>query len=628
MATIACVDLDPLLVDLVRRVRPGDQVMEVTPEELHASRPFRWAAVVMSSTSEALHGLGDSPLAERTVLIGVARATHPGPVLGRPVQGSDLRLALSRVLRASGRLATMRAALRDLPHTMGATGILGVLRAGGLAAAVALDATQPGGIVLAPVVAVLILWVAIRVPFRALSVPFVSIDALLILGAVLLTGGTASPYLLLGAIVAAEVGYAFPPREGAILIGLASLAAVAELAGAFARGQAETTELVALASIIPLASLAGVLAARIGQTREVDHLRTLRQLNQTLERLSKQAQEMAGSLSIGTVTEAVLDTVQEEFGAIAAVLLVDEAEPGRVRIVAGSFGLTSTPPPRVVDDTRSPSDIPTEVVVRLPAGERLVAPVVSGTVERGCLIVVVPPDQRTRGLNRRLAALADEAALALDNARVFEGIRSLTVDEERGRLARDLHDGVIQSLVHVGFELDLLASQLSNGTRDEATRLRKVVGQAVDEVRGTVQGLRSVRLTDGLGPALRSLSDEFGGGQVVVEADVAPVDGLTPEAELQLLRIAQEAVSNALQHASPTRVDVLFWSTEDEVHLQVSDNGIGMQAREVGGVAGRGVGLQAMQERAELLGASLSVEAGVQGGTCVRVDIPWGRIRS
>jgi signal transduction histidine kinase len=628
MATIACVELDPLLVDLVRRVRPGDDVVEVPPEELLAGRPARWGAVVAPADSLAAQLVDGTPLAARTVLIGAAGSSHPGPALRRPVDGQDLRFALSSLLRPPGRRAAVRWALRELPQTVGAPGLFVVARAMAVTAAVALAAAGIGGIGQLWVVAIVFSWALLRTAIRGLTVGLVTFDLVVALFVLLVTGGGLSPYVLVAAVVAGEVGYVYPRRTGALVVGLGVLAGVVQLTGYVLDGRAQPSDIFSFGALVPLASVAGVLGAHISRSREAGHLRTLRQLNNTLERLSRQAHDMAGSLSTLTVTEAVLDTAREEFGATAAILMLDEGEPTPVRLVAGSFGLTSPPPQRIVDDGSRGQGVPPEVARLLPEGERLIAHVGSATVQRGCLVVVVPFSQRTRGISRRLADLADEAALALDNARVFEGIRSLTLDEERGRLARDLHDGVVQSLVHVGFELDLLAGQLDDGIRDEAVRLRKVVGQAVDEVRGTVQDLRSTRLADGLGVALDALARDYESSNVAVRADVSPVDGLSPEAELQLLRIAQEAVSNAVQHGAPQRVDVMLWPSDHGVHLQVSDDGTGLGTGSASSTPDRGVGLRAMTERAELLGASLTVEPGAAWGTCVRVDVPWERVRS
>ena len=262
----------------------------------------------------------------------------------------------------------------------------------------------------------------------------------------------------------------------------------------------------------------------------------------------------------------------------------------------------------------------------LPPGHLLVARLSSRGVHAGVLVAVVPHGASVQEREDALQVLAEEGALALQNARLFASIRELTIDDERRRIARDLHDGVVQSLVHVRFELDLVQRFLDDEQAADIVRLRDVVGQAVDEVRGTVNDLRSVRLSAGLGTALTALARELERPDLRLVVDAGPVDDLTPEAALQLLRIAQEAISNAVHHGRCSAVYVRLWQDDSQAHLQVLDDGVGMAPVTV--PADRGVGLQAMQERADLIGASLDLGPGADGGTCVQVDVPVGRPKS
>ncbi len=145
-------------------------------------------------------------------------------------------------------------------------------------------------------------------------------------------------------------------------------------------------------------------------------------------------------------------------------------------------------------------------------------------------------------------------------------------------------------------------------------------------MRATVNDLRSVRLSAGLQTALQSLVRDYEREGLRIVVHVTPVDDLTPEAELQLFRIAQEAVSNAVHHGRPRTIMLRFWESEDQVDLQVLDDGVGMEA--TGGQdadGARGVGLRAMQERVDLLGAQLDLGPGAGGGTCVQADLPRER---
>ena len=624
MAVIACLGLDPFLLGLVGRLRPDDDVVEITPADLARPAARRYGAIVVVP-GETYRPGPQTPalLAERMVVIrghddGWVPSAHPGPVLRRPVDAGELRLALSTVV-PSRRWARIRQRVGQLPVDTSAEGIFAVARVGASTAAAALTLTLPGTSPTWLVVAIFV-WSVIRVWLRQESIGFVLVDVALVATAILLTGGTDSPFLLLAAVVAAEVGHTLPAGLGATVVGAATVGGLVPLVLAFRQGETAAADIVAWGTLIPISNVIGVMGARISASRDSGNVELLEQLHDTLDRLSKQAQGVAGTLAVQGVVEQVLASMREDIGARAGLVLLGDTD---VLSVAGSFGTVRPMPSRgIIERGRRDIRLPTILTDPLPEGDVVVCALRSWGVDRGAL-VVVPGVTSPRDTEAALEGLAREAAVALANAELFENIRELTVDGERRRLARDLHDGVVQSLVHVRFELDLVRRMLDPEPARDVERVREVVGQAVDEVRATVNDLRSVRLSDGLGTALMALVREYEGGPVRVVVDAAPTATLTPEAELQLLRITQEALSNAVHHGRATAVYVRLWEDPSEVHLQVLDNGVGIDPAPV--AAGRGVGLRAMQERAELLGAVLDLGPGTDGGTCVQVDVPVER---
>ena len=135
------------------------------------------------------------------------------------------------------------------------------------------------------------------------------------------------------------------------------------------------------------------------------------------------------------------------------------------------------------------------------------------------------------------------------------------------------------------------------------------------------------RLEEGLAAALASLAREYerpNGPTVRVHADIATA--LSPEAELQLLRITQEAVSNAFQHASARRIDIALVEDDDVVRLTVQDDGIGFGSAPGTADPGRGVGLRAIRERVRLMDASVAFDQGPSGGARIRVEAPTGSL--
>jgi signal transduction histidine kinase len=226
-----------------------------------------------------------------------------------------------------------------------------------------------------------------------------------------------------------------------------------------------------------------------------------------------------------------------------------------------------------------------------------------------------------RAARLRLQSVATDGGLALDNARLFDGTRARAADVARRRVASDLHDGVAQSLAHLRMELELLALADGPSESGELSRLARVAGSALVDLRGTIAGLRTA--TDGdLATMLeRHVSDLRGrrGPEIELECSGdAPID---PDRSEQLLRVAQEALSNAVCHAGATTITVTLERDEDTVLLVVEDDGVGRGAASTT-QRGGGVGLRSMHERAEALSGELEVRDRSGGGTVVTLRCP------
>ena len=225
-------------------------------------------------------------------------------------------------------------------------------------------------------------------------------------------------------------------------------------------------------------------------------------------------------------------------------------------------------------------------------------------------------------LNIRERRLAD-AKLKRLTQRVFDA-----QEEERGRVARELHDGISQILVGVRYALDTTRRRLDKGAGDAATPLSQGIdnlGTAIAEVRRISRDLRPGALDDlGLGPALKALVEDFA-ARNGVEAEFNTVvfrNRLDQDAKIALYRIAQEALTNIERHASATRVAVDIRGHKRGATLRISDNGIGLDRTEHRRAAG--IGLRNMQERVEQLDGSLRIlsGAGGQGGTVIEATAP------
>lgn len=198
-------------------------------------------------------------------------------------------------------------------------------------------------------------------------------------------------------------------------------------------------------------------------------------------------------------------------------------------------------------------------------------------------------------------------------------------EEERKRIARELHDDTAQSLAAL-----MLRLRVARGQDDPETRartldeLREELGHALERIRRFARGLRPPALDElGLVPALeshvRSLAEA---SHIPVRVDAGPVDGvLTPQAELALYRIAQEALSNAIRHAEASSVQVRIRRRDHEVVLTVSDDGKGFDLQAARDGERPGLGLFGMEERAAYLGGHVEIRSRPGHGTEVQATI-------
>jgi signal transduction histidine kinase len=218
-------------------------------------------------------------------------------------------------------------------------------------------------------------------------------------------------------------------------------------------------------------------------------------------------------------------------------------------------------------------------------------------------------------------------AASFDRAPATPELAAQAREDERRRLARDLHDGPAQSLAAALFGVDLAINALDRtpaSARDDLLSARELVRDALDDVRALMAGLRPRLLEErGLAAALQALAETpLWGPRVTVEARDCADDRLPPDIELTLFRIAQEAVSNARRHGLANRVQVFLDRYPDAASLRIIDDGRGFPALPESPRVGRGEGLPGMRERATLLGGQLTIDSVPGRGTRVAVSVP------
>ena len=230
---------------------------------------------------------------------------------------------------------------------------------------------------------------------------------------------------------------------------------------------------------------------------------------------------------------------------------------------------------------------------------------------------------------RLVEMLAAHAGVAITTARLYADAQELAMQEERSRVARELHDAVSQTLFSLVYEARAAADRVKGDPAAAAEHLSHVQQQAagaLDEMRSLVLALRPKSLErDGLAATLH---DHVQGlrriHRAAIEARIDEGDRLPPDQQLGILRIAQEALHNAVKHAGPVPIRLDLRHAGDATRLVVSDEGPGFDIKAMSSTR-RTVGLHAMREHAHAMGANLTIESRPGGGSVIRLTLPKRR---
>jgi two-component system sensor histidine kinase DegS len=201
-------------------------------------------------------------------------------------------------------------------------------------------------------------------------------------------------------------------------------------------------------------------------------------------------------------------------------------------------------------------------------------------------------------------------------------------EEERKRIARELHDETLQNLIAISRQLEKITSSdaLWEESVEAVRSFKKQIEVAVQEIRRFSHDLRPSVLDDlGLLPALELLADDLNKQRITTSFKVTgEARRLAPEVEVMLFRIAQEAVSNIWRHSHASAAELVIEFNNGMVKLNIKDDGSGFRLpQRVGDLAGLGkLGLAGMHERARLLGGTLTLTSDENKGTMVTVEVP------
>jgi len=363
------------------------------------------------------------------------------------------------------------------------------------------------------------------------------------------------------------------------------------------------------------------------------------QVNPTLKAISDAVLAVAAELSVEDVLQRLVHSARELAGARYAALGLPDGAGGFRRFLTSGMSdelvASLGPLPRThgvlgaMLETRAPyrtRDVHEHPRFRgwWPAGHPdmrsfLGVPIVApqGVIGAFYLTEKIGASDFTDEDEELIGLLAAHAAIAIANARLYEQSRELSIAAERNRLALDLHDAVSQKLFGLVLNAEAAATLLERdpaAAREQVAKLQALAQEALDELRSLVFELRPPDLEkDGLGVALRKhieVLQRFQPMEIALD-----VDG-EPPPDHDVLRIAQEALQNAIRHADARHITIRLANGR----LEVEDDGVGFDPSDPT-LRSRRLGLTSMEERARRLGGRLEIRSVKGAGTTVALEL-------
>lgn len=450
------------------------------------------------------------------------------------------------------------------------------------------------------------------------------------------TGFGSSPFLPSLAVATAVAGFAGGLRVVAGLAGLAGIAVVLPSALLVShRAIANTSSHFAMELV--LVGVVGALSRYvIDDSQDVrvgfnTHIKQLARVNDLMLDLHSATMREPMPLDLDGAARWALERLEDAFAPdVAAVVLRDPAtgcwrlaaDKGDVLAGQTCFTLSGVLTEAVKGSEPMACDDPGEGGISYKSRWGLYCPLRARGELLGVLAVESHSRRETSWESRRqLGDLAGAVALAVDNARWLDRIHTLGVEEERSRLARELHDHVGQTVVYLGLEIDRLV-ELNRGraVQGDLLTLRGDLRELVQELRDALVDLRSdVSETQGVDAVLAAFVDRVNARSAVNVTLVADAPNRLPlSVEREFARVAKEALTNAERHARASKISVLWRCREDGALLEVSDDGMGMTSS----VSRRTstYGLVGMRERADSVQAMLEIRTRRGGGTVVKMQ--------
>jgi len=388
--------------------------------------------------------------------------------------------------------------------------------------------------------------------------------------------------------------------------------------------------------------------------------RELRKLSVWLETVST----INSTLNIKQVLHIVAQLTADLFNARCAIYLFSETDRDFIPTVAvGSYdqklrkkfkaqkGMAQFPAfltmlkdhqPVILTPENIENGMPREVIDAFSYAWVVMLPLVFKSEMMGVMQVDKPLE--SNGFTQEdiaiISALARETSIAMENTRLIEDLakkekilqqllkKSIsTQEDERKRIASEIHDGVIQAMLGIWYRLQNFTNRTC-GLQEIATEMEKIknqLEQQIKDIRNIVYNLRPILLDNyGLGPAIRILLTTLQEqSKINLELVIdGPSQRLPPDFELTLYRIVQELLANVIKHSQATKAQVIIINSQDKTVLVVKDNGVGFNtSRIIQNMQYGNLGLASIQERILLLGGTCKVESRIGWGTTVTISV-------
>ena len=380
--------------------------------------------------------------------------------------------------------------------------------------------------------------------------------------------------------------------------------------------------------------MAGHLRASYAQLEQRVSDRT-----QELTVLYRADEEMLSHLQIDKLLKALVDVAVDILKADKSSLLVWDTERNKL-VVGAARGFNSnafermsfhegdgivgtvitTGEPAVVDDTQNEPREVMSFVQQEGIRSFMHVPIKIKDQMFGVFnFSYLTPRTFSEDEQRLFIALAQRAAMAIENAQLYEQAQFAATIEERQRLARELHDAVTQTLFSSSLIADVLPRLWERNPEEGRRRLeelRQLTRGALAEMRTLLMELRPSALVEvELGDLLRQLSEAFNGrSRIPIQVNIDGSMQISPDVKIGLYRIVQEALNNIAKHAGASQVNLDLRSRPDGLELRIEDNGCGF---DLSNISSDHLGLKIMMERSKEIGVQLTVNSQIGVGTTI-----------